>query len=372
MTESATPRVLHIELGRNRFGGTMQSYYIARGVNQLGFESAMVTPVWSPLHQLCDDAKVKTYPIKYFGDGDISLLWKLKKIIKDFAPKIIHIHSRRGADTVGLLAARWFGGGAKVILSRRVDDPVPAGVVSKWRYQTLPDQLVAVSKGIVKALVLAGVPETSIEQIYSAIEIEKYQVTGKEEAIRAEFGIDGETRVIAVIGQLIPRKGQRFLVEALPTLLKTFPKIKLLLLGEGESEPELREQVKQLNLAEQVVFAGYRDDVGAVLSVVDVLVHPALMEGFANVAMQAMAAGVPVVSSDVGGMGESVRHEQTGLLVPPGDVPALVDAVSKLLSDEALRHQLGKTGMQVVQDEFTVEISIGKYANLYRKILNVQ
>ena len=118
-----------------------------------------------------------------------------------------------------------------------------------------------------------------------------------------------------------------------------------------------------------IIFAGHCDDVGRALNAIDVLVHPALIEGFANVALQAMAAEIPVVSSAVGGMPESVRDGETGLLVAPGDSRALAAAVSRLLDDEALRRRLGRRGSAVVDEEFTVRTMVARYYDLYTRLL---
>jgi glycosyltransferase involved in cell wall biosynthesis len=345
----------------------MQVYYLSTGLQAMGVENLVVTPLSSPLYNLLQATSVGVKGIHYYGDLDLTLIFRLMSIIRKFRPDIIHIHSRRGADTLGLFAASLVGIG-KIIVSRRVDDPLPSNWLTRWRYKTWPDHVIAVSKGIKRALVEAGIPEDDISQVYSSINFEDYQVNADKAAIKRDLGISA-AHVVAVIGQLIPRKGHRFLLRAAPQILSAVPDTAFLFLGEGKEHENLVRLTKKLGLEEKVVFAGYRDDVGEILNCVDVLVHPATMEGFANVAMQAMAAEIPVVSSAVGGMPESVLDGQTGLLVEPGKPDQIAHAVLRLLQDADYRKKLGRQGRQFVEREFTIENMVRRTLAIYEKQL---
>ena len=367
MSQTHYPRTLHMELGRRRLGGTMQVYYLTRELHKAGAECLLVTPDGSPLHQLAAAEGVPCAPIRYAGDIDALSIFKLFNIIRNFKPDIVHIHSRRGADIWGSLAAR-LAGGCKVILARRVDDPIAPGPLNRLRYGPLCDRVVAVSQGIVKALVAGGIPAAKIRQVYSSIEAHKYQSDETPGAMRAELGLPQEGPVLGVIAQLIPRKGHRFLIDALPLIQARHSGTSLLFLGVGESEADLHAQIERLGLQQSVVFAGYRDDVGRVLRAMTLLVHPATMEGFANVAMQAQAAQIPVVTADVGGMPESVADGETGLVVPPQDPQALADAINALLDDPERRQAMGVAGKARVESRFTVDAMVQGTLAIYREL----
>lgn len=364
----ADAKTLHIELGARRLGGSMQAFYLLRELKRRGYRAAFVCAQGGPLHRMAEEAGIQVYPIRFGGDFDLTLIPKLRRIIREYRPDLIHIHSRKGADTLGALAAR-LAGKAKVIIARRVDDPLRRNVFNRLRFGPLCDQVVAVSKGIVAELVKGGVDPGKISQVYSAIQAQDYQKPADPARVRAGLGLAPSGRVVVVISQLIKRKGHRFLFAAAPQILAAHPDTQFLILGEGELHDELQRQVRELGIERQVIFAGYRNDIGEILNVVDVLVHPATMEGFANVAMQAMAAEVPVVSSAVGGMPESVRDGVSGILVPPGDPQALAAAVNRLLGDEELRRRLGRQGKGIVESEFTVEAMVEGNLRVYRKLL---
>ena len=329
-------RVAHIELGRRLYGGAMQTFYLAQGLQAYGAEVLLVCARDGALHRFAERRGVKLLPIRYRGDPDATALPRMVVHLSRWRPTIVHAHSRRGADIYGQLAAR-LATRARVVLTRRVDNPIRGGFFDDMRFSYLPDWIVAVSKGIRRVLLQAGVPPERMSQIYSAIDPKLYRVPADPEEVKQAYGIAQESHVVAVIAQLIERKGHRVLIEAAPQILQTYPNVRFLFLGEGDERAQLEALVRTKGLSERVIFAGHCDEVGRALNAIDVLVHPALIEGFANVALQAMAAEIPVVSSAVGGMPESVRDGETGLLVPPGDPQALAAAVLRLLGDRALR-----------------------------------
>lgn len=361
-------KTLHIEMGRHRLGGTMQVYYLLRGLKERNLPAVLVCPTGSPLHELAVKAGLSVRAVPFGGDVDLFFIPRLLRILREEQPDIVQIHSRRGADTLGLLAAKIYGK-AKIIISRRVDDPVHLNWLNRLRYLRLPDRVVTVSKGIAQVLIQAGVPSEKIRQVYSAIEFGAYQSSLDIKAARERLDLPAQVPVLAVIAQLIPRKGHRFLLQALPTIIERHPATQVLFVGEGAEEADLRQQVNDAGLAHCVKFLGYRNDIGDILRACDLLVHPATMEGFANVAMQAMAAGIPVVSSAVGGMPESVRDGISGLLVPPQQPPALAEAVLRLLDDPALRQRLGQQGKSIVEREFNTDAMVEGNLRVYAELL---
>lgn len=365
---SLPKKVLHIELGRHLVGGTMQTFYLSQELQKRGIKNLVVTPHNSPLYQRLKQANIPARGVHYSGDLDLLFIPKLIAIVRTFKPDIIHIHSRRGADTLGLIAAKLARLG-KVIVARRVDDPLPDNWFTHMRYQYLPDRVIAVSQGIVQSLTNAGIDRDVIDQVYSAIDFSSYQVKADPNTVKQELGITTQN-VIAVIGQLIPRKGHRFLIEAAADILKQHPDTSFLFLGEGKEREKLAQQVTQLNLDKNFVFAGYRTDIGRILNAIDILVHPATMEGFANVALQAMAAKIPVVSSAVGGMPESVLHEKTGLLVEPKEPKQIAKAVNQLLSDRNYLKKLGTQGQAFVEQRFTIERTAEETLKVYQTLFN--
>lgn len=177
---------------------------------------------------------------------------------------------------------------------------------------------------------------------------------------------------IACVGQLYEPKGVHWLIEAFGRVAPKYPDATLYLIGDPvvrEHEPyvdELRSQIARLGLDDRVVFTGWRDDALAVVSRLDILVHPSRSEGFGRAVLEAMALGKPVIASAVGGLRELVDHGHNGYLVKVGDVYAIANHLDALLGNETLRRRLGAAARDTVHRDYEVE---GKVAQLSR-ILN--
>ncbi len=298
------------------------------------------------------------------GDLDLGLIWRLMRIIKRERPDIVHLHSRRGAEIMGGLAARLTG--VKVVLSRRVDNPEPP-VWVRWKYR-LYQRVITISEGIYRVLLDEGVEPAKLVCVRSAVGPESFEQECDRAWFHEAFGLSDNTTTLAVVAQLIPRKGHRFLLHAMPALLKAFPDLRLLLFGQGPLEDELKRQVDEMGLQGQITFAGFRTDLAKILPCLDLVVHPALMEGLGISLLQAAAAGVPIVAVNAGGMPEAVRDGRNGLLVPAGDTPALIHAISRLLSDPSLRVRMGQAGKVLVASEFSVDRMVEGNLQVYQEV----
>ncbi|MCP5080598.1 MAG: glycosyltransferase family 4 protein [Alphaproteobacteria bacterium] len=168
------------------------------------------------------------------------------------------------------------------------------------------------------------------------------------------------------VGRLAAVKGVPLLLEALRQIKTDQPEVHLTLIGDGPERMGLEKEAARLGLSDTVTFAGYQsqDDVAAALSSSDIFVLPSFAEGVPVVLMEAMATGLPVIATAVGGVGELVRDGESGLILPPGDVAALAAALKKLLADPAQCHEMGKVGAKTVAAGFDSQTEAGKLAAL--------
>ncbi|MGH8193415.1 MAG: glycosyltransferase, partial [Woeseiaceae bacterium] len=176
--------------------------------------------------------------------------------------------------------------------------------------------------------------------------------------------------VIAAIGQLIPRKGHRYLLDAMASLKRRMSSLRLVVFGQGKLEDELKAQAAELQLGEAVRFAGFRADLDDTLGGFDIVVHPALREGLGVAMLKASAAGVPVIAFDVAGSREAVISGVTGMLVAPKDVAALENAIFQLVQNSALRKKYGEAARERMRREFSIEAMVDKHLQLYGSILH--
>jgi glycosyltransferase involved in cell wall biosynthesis len=277
----------------------------------------------------------------------------------------MHVHSRRGADLWGPLAARLAG--ARAIITRRVDNPEPVWL-AHFRYGAF-ERVVTISEGIRQVLLAEGVPAGKVVCVHSAVDTAAYRPGCDRAWFRREFALAEDETAVAVIAQLIPRKGHQVLIDALPEVLAAVPRTRILLFGQGPLREALEAQCQERGVAERVVFAGFRADLERILPCLDLVVHPAFMEGLGVSLLQAAACGVAIVAARAGGIPEVVRHGENGLLVEPGDAEALTAAVVNLLRDEVRRHVLGQGGRALVERSFSIERMVLGNLAIYHEML---
>jgi glycosyltransferase involved in cell wall biosynthesis len=254
-----------------------------------------------------------------------------------------------------------------VVLSRRVDNPEALWAVGpKYR---LYDTVITISEAIREVLVSQGVPPGKVRCVRSALDPEPFRRPCDREAFREEFGLGAGDAVVGMAAQFIRRKGHDVLLDALPAILRDHPSARFLLFGRGPLRNEVAQKVRDAGLETSVRLPGFREDLPSILPCLDLLVHPARMEGLGVVLLQASASGVPVVASRVGGIPEAVAHEESGLLVPPEDPTALANAVSSLLADPGRGRAMGERGRTRIRELYSVDGMVEGNLAAYRDVL---
>jgi glycosyltransferase involved in cell wall biosynthesis len=198
------------------------------------------------------------------------------------------------------------------------------------------------------------------------------QAAGAAARVKQAMGLPAGTRVVGVVGRLEARKGHRFFLEAMKTVLAEEPDTIGVVIGEGKERAALALQHEALGLQDGVRLVGYWASVAEALSVIDVFVLPSLMEGHPIALLEAMAAGKAVVATSVGGNGEAVADGVTGLLVPPADPAALAEATLALLRDPARAARMGEAGRAAVRERFSLEAAVRANEQIYLDCLQRQ
>ncbi len=178
-----------------------------------------------------------------------------------------------------------------------------------------------------------------------------------------------ERPLVGVIARLQPEKGVANFLKAAARVTPEFPEAHFVVAGDGPLRQELATLTKDLNLRGHVHFLGFRSDASALMKSLDVLVVPSVTEGSPLVTLEAMAAGVPVVASAVGGIPDQIRHDKEGLLVPPGDPDALGDALLALLRDHERARRLGEAGRRHAASQFSHATMVRQIEDVYRDVL---
>ncbi len=188
----------------------------------------------------------------------------------------------------------------------------------------------------------------------------------------APHKIHAEQFTIIMVAGFLPHKGHRFLLEALAQLHLTFSNLRIILVGNGPLLEEIRRLTKKIGISQIITFTGslpLKETLRTIDSA-DILVHPALMEGMPYVILHAMSLGKPVIATAIGGIPEVVLHEETGLLIPPGDSIALANALRRLLIDKTHIKRMGIEGKKRYTENFGIEIMVKNHTSLYNALLS--
>jgi glycosyltransferase involved in cell wall biosynthesis len=244
-------------------------------------------------------------------------------------------------------------------------------LLNRWT-SSLDDAVVAVCESARELEIERSrvVPDKVIT-IYNGVAVARFAVSNRRAAahVRETFGIPLEAPLLGSVCRLHLQKGYADLLTALTRVQARVPAVRLLLVGEGELRSQLEAQAQAMGLSEAVIFAGARTDVPEILAGLDVFVLPSLWEGMSNAVLEAMAAGLPVVATGVGGTPEVVVDGVTGLLVAAGDAGALARSLTRLLCDPELRRRMGQAGRERVAQRFTVGRMVEQTQRLYERLL---
>jgi len=231
------------------------------------------------------------------------------------------------------------------------------------------DHYVAVSESVQKHIIdKSRISNEKISVIYNGVNI-KSQDNAYGQNVKVPLTIQNEDRILMTVGRLHEQKGHCYLIQAISKVRKEFPKVKLLVTGEGEEENNLKKLVKSLDLTNEVIFAGLSSDIEEILPMAELFILPSLWEGLPNALLEAMAAGKPVVATKVGGIPEIVVHGETGILIPPRDHDALAIAIIDLLQNRLKAKDMGEAARIRAGKRFSFYKMIEKTENLYQELL---
>ena len=307
-------------------------------------------------------------PLAPRNEIDLSAAWKLSRVLKQFRPDLVHAHDPHAVSMAALALS--FGSvdpSPRLVASRRVDFHLQKHSFSRWKYRQV-DTFVAASDAIRHILIGDGIPASRIVVVHDGIDVERLLKT-PESPVREQFWLPHGAPVIVNVGALVGHKGQRYLIEAMPLVLRQVADGHLVILGEGELRPALEKQIRDLGLEKHAILAGFREDVVSLMRSADLFVMSSVTEGLGSALLDAMALGLAVVGTRAGGIPEAVVHGKTGLLVPPADPAALAAAIVELLTDPARRQALGDAGRARVTERFGVARLVDGTLAAYRRTL---
>lgn len=366
MMPGGSLRVLHVDSEIPWRGGERQVIELMRRQRAMGDEPHLAAPRQSAVARRAAEERFAVHPVPMRGTWDLASVAALAALHRALRPHVVHWHAAR-AHALGAVASL-FAPGPVRILSRRVDFPVRRSPGSRLLYALPIESILAISGGVREALIRSGVPASRIRIVPSGIDLEPFQAPFDRPAARRRLGLGDGELLILQIAALAPHKSQTDLLRAAASARAQRPGLRFWIAGEGPLRAELEAEHRALKLGEAVRFLGFRDDTTDLLRAADLFVISSYLEGLGTSILDAMAAGLAVVATRVGGIPEVVAHQETGILVPPRDPEALANAILDLAGDPERRAAFGVRGQERVR-AFSADVTAERTRGAYLEAL---
>jgi len=382
-------RVLRVIARLNVGGPALHVSYLTSELDKIGYETMLVagrvsegegSMEYAAREQGIEPVYIPSLQREISPLVDASAIAKVTGLIREFRPHVLHTHTAK-AGAVGRIAAMLAGRARPPVVVHTFHGHVLRGYFGPGKTEAFrklerrlarsTDALIAVSPEVRDDLVSLGIaPESKITVIRLGLDLAS-RIAAPPEArdlVRAELGIPADAFVVGWLGRMTEIKRADDLLRAFAAMRD--PRAHLLLAGNGPLRSELQALAQELGLGERAHFVGFRDDVGSVYAASDAVALTSANEGTPVSIIEALAAGRPVVSTDVGGVSDVVQPGATGFLTPPGDVAAVADGLQRLahLSPEE-RGRMGALGRASVVDRYSVPRLVNDVDSLYRELL---
>jgi glycosyltransferase involved in cell wall biosynthesis len=362
-------RILQIIPSLDRSGAEKQLALLATHLPRDEFETHVCALTrGGPLE---DDLRAAGVPVTVIGKNwkiDPAAYFRLKRHIASLRPDLAQTWLF-AANSYGRMAAL-AGGVQRIVASERCADPWKAWheLAIDRRLARRTDRIVVNSSGVREFYLEHGLPAEKFVVIPNAIQPAPALGVSRDQLL-AELRLPPDARLIGAVGRLWPQKRVKDLIWAADLLKVVRDDVHLLIIGDGPDRQRLARYRRHVRIEDKVHFLGHRDDVPRMMPHFDALWLASGYEGLPNVIMEAMAAAVPVVATDIPGNRDLVIHGETGFLVPVGDRAEIARKTQRLLDDVDLALRLGAAGKARVLSQFGLEAMVDQYASLYRELL---
>ncbi len=359
-------RILHTESSLGLGGQEFRVLEESLGMVNRGHTVIVAVPKGSQMASL---AKQKELSIELTSSGKaawINLVLIYLRIIRRHRVQIVNTHGSLDSWTASV-AGRLSSLKPIVIRTRHKSTLISQTRRHQWLYKHLPHGVMTTSEGIQKDMIeRQTLDPTRTFSIPTGVDLRIFDADNTLDDLKRELEIEQESLVLGTVAFLRDYKGIHLCLDAVALLRHTFPGLRFLVVGDGPEALRLQGKAKALGIQRHVIFLGFRSDVNRILAALDIFVLPSTEgEGVPQAITQAMAMGLPVVATSIGGIPEVVQHDVTGLLVPANDVSMLTKSLLRLIEDDSLRTRLGQKGRELIVGSYSLESMIDKIEDMY-------
>jgi len=321
--------------------------------------------------QMFQELGIDLINLKMQNPFDLRAAKELKDICKDLSIDVIHTHFLR-ENYISILS-KLFGNSPKVINTRHMlFENTKTAILLNKLFTRKNDHIIAVSESVKDQLISEGIPEDKIKLIYTGIDLDEWR-SQSDLSFRKEFKISEDELIITSVSRFSKEKGHDFFLESIKLMedyIKekdlAIGKYRFVLVGDGRYFDSMKEKAKELGLEDRVIFTGFRRDIKNILKSSDIFVSHSSNEAFGISILEAIAAMIPVITTNSGGTREIINPDyKNGILIQFGDREEMALSIVKLMQDKSLRQQLSKRAYELVEDKFSLDKTAEFTYNLY-------
>ena len=363
-------KIAQVNLQADYGGAEAHVGLLARGLRARGHDVRLLCHPRGRLGKEAAQEGLRTQSLLVRNQLSPTAALRMAALLRRDRPDVLHLHTPK--DYLCGVAAGWLAGVKAIVLTRHM--LLPLKPLMRKVYARA-DAVICLNGSLQTLLHQQGLPLSKLPLLYGAIDTLPFTMPQDPSAVcrlRREWGIEPETVAFGCVGRLVNGKGQEVLLEAFAQCRARYDNLPLalVLVGDGPKRAELEAQAQQLGIANGTRFVGFRSDIPLVLAALDVVTVPSTgTELLPLSVMEAMAAGCAVIASHNGGASEIITNPDMGLLVPPGDIGALRDALHCLAADADLRRHMGRAGAARAQSQFALPRLLDQTEFLYARLL---
>jgi len=356
-----TLTVLHTESSNGWGGQENRILKESLGLKKIGVRVLIACQPGSMLAERGTEAGIEVKKIEMKSSISIFAIAALLKIIRNENINIVCTHS--GKDSMlGAIAGRLSNMKPVIVRTRHLALPI----TSKITYSLLPHKVVTVSEYVRRYLIEEkGIAADKVVSIPTGIDIERFNPDVVSAVPREELGIAADAQIVGTVAILRRKKGHHILLDAIPMVLREFPKTVFLFAGDGPQRKNIEERISELGIGNNVKLIGLRNDIPEILKTIDLFVLPTLQEALGTSFIESMAMGKPVVGTKAGGVPEVVKDGISGILVEPENPAALAGAIISLLRNRERMRQMGDAGRKIVEENYSIDVMVKRLYDFY-------
>lgn len=353
-------KILHSESSCGWGGQEVRTVKEMLALRERGHDVELVCPSGARIGTRSAELGFAVHHAPMRGGGDVRSMLTIKALLARRSYDVLNTHS--GHDSLVAGTAARLRGTPLVVRTRHLALPISSLATYTW----IPHRVIAVSHYVRRYLISAGVSEGRVETIHDGI-VKPEPVA--QSSLRAELGLGPDAVIGCMVAIMRDKKGHEDLITAVRPLLAARPNLHFVLAGNGDLFERIKSIVDGLQLGHRIHLLGFRTDIPNVLRGCDLFVLPTHQEALGQSYIEAMAAGLPVIGTNVDGVPELIEHESNGLLVPSQDPDALRAAIVRLIDDPDLRARLGAEGRRLTDKRFGVDDMADETIDFYRRSL---